>query len=90
MYFYGYTLCLECLYHRRVMATPLGIKGVAMLILYLSLFTYSKIFNVDSKNVNLTFAPFSVLIVPRASAVLCLFYQWIEYLVLFFVPFSAG
>ena len=31
MYFYGYTLCLECLYHRRVMATPLGIKGVAML-----------------------------------------------------------
>ena len=32
----------------------------------------------------------TVLIVPRASAVLCLFYQWIEYLVLFFVPFSAG
>ena len=31
MYFYGYTLCLECLYHRRVMATPLGTKGVAML-----------------------------------------------------------
>lgn len=90
MYFYGYTLCLECLYHRRVMATPLGIKGVHVKILYLSLFTYSKTFNVDSKNVNLIFAPFSVLIVPRASAVLCLFYQWIEYLVLFFVPFSAG
>ena len=31
MYFYGYTLCLECLSHRRVIATPLGEKGVAML-----------------------------------------------------------
>ena len=43
----------------------------------------------DSKNVNFTFAPFSVLIVPQASAVLCLFYQWIEYLVLFLVPFDG-
>ena len=59
-------------------------------ILYLSLFTYSKTFNVDSKNVNLAFAPFSVLIAPRASAVLCLFYQWIGYLFLLLVPFSAG
>ena len=33
MYFYGYTLCLECLYHRRVMATPLGTKGVAITFL---------------------------------------------------------
>ena len=44
----------------------------------------------DSEDVNLIFAPFSVLIVPRASAVLCLFDQRIEYLVLFLVPFSTG
>ena len=31
MYFYDNTLCLEFLYDRRVMATPLGTKVVALL-----------------------------------------------------------